>query len=316
MKVVVVSGLSGAGKTVALKQYEDLGYTCIDNLPLALIEPLIMRLLGKVERRARARAQAAVKTPATTRRTRSDGPAARREEGRYERVAIGIDARESPGEIRRFPQILERLRGRGVAVRVLFLTASDEVLLRRYGETRRPHPLADGNTSLLEAITRERQLLAPIADRADDPLDTTAMNLHELREAIHQRLPEAAKGALAVLFLSFGFKNGVPSGCDFLFDVRCLSNPHWTPRLKHLTGRDAPVIEWLDARDDVQRMLADITGFLDPWLPVFRSQDRAYVTIGVGCTGGQHRSVYLVERLAARFRPHFDPVMVKHKELR
>ena len=286
MKLIVVSGLSGAGKTVALKQYEDLGYTCIDNIPLALIGPMITRMLG---------------------RTDTD---------RFERLAIGIDARESPSEIRRFPQHLARLRKRGVEVRVIFLTASDEVLLRRYGETRRPHPLADDQTSLLEAIARERVLLAPIADRADDLLDTTAMNLHELREAIHQRLPEAQKGSLAVLFLSFGFKNGAPNGCDFLFDVRCLPNPHWNPKLKHLNGRDEAVAKWLDGREDVQRMLRDIGNFLEPWLPAFRSQDRAYVTIGVGCTGGQHRSVYLVERLADRFRSQFDPVIIKHKELR
>lgn len=286
MKLIVVSGLSGAGKTVALKQYEDLGYTCIDNIPLALIGPMITRMLS-----------------------RSDS-------SRYERLAIGIDAREEPREIARFPQHLARLRKRGVDVRVIFLTASDEIILRRYGETRRPHPLADEKTSLLEAIARERILLAPIANLADEPLDSTSMNLHELREAIHQRLPEAVKGKLALLFLSFGFKNGVPSGCDYLFDVRCLPNPHWTPSLKHLTGRDPAVEKWLDGREEVQKMLHDIRVFLEPWLPKFRSQDRAYVTIGVGCTGGQHRSVYLVEKLAKHFEKSFDPVIVKHKELR
>lgn len=286
MKLIVVSGLSGAGKTVALKQYEDLGYTCIDNIPLALIGPMITRMLGKTDHK------------------------------RYERLAIGIDARESSREIARFPQLLARLRKRGVDVRVIFLTASDEVILQRYGQTRRPHPLVNDQTSLVEAIALERQLLAPIANLADEPIDTTGMNLHELHEAIHQRLPEAETGKLALLFLSFGFKNGVPQGCDYLFDVRCLPNPHWNPALKDLTGRDAAVASWLDGREDVQRMLREIGDFLDPWLPVFRKQDRAYVTIGVGCTGGQHRSVYLVERLGERFRKRFDPVIVKHKELR
>lgn len=286
MKLIIVSGLSGAGKTVALKQYEDLGYVCIDNIPLALTGPMIARMLA-----------------------RSDAT-------RYERLAIGVDARELPEEIRRFPQHLARLRKRGVDVRVIFLTASDDVILRRYGDTRRPHPLVDDHTSLVEAIQLERRLLAPIADLADDPLDTTAMNLHELREAILERLPEAARGKLALLFLSFGFKNGVPSGCDYLFDVRCLPNPHWSPGLRELSGRDEPVMNWLEGREPVQRMRADIIAFLDPWLPAFRAQDRAYVTIGVGCTGGQHRSVYLVERLAEHFRQHFDPVIVKHKELR
>jgi UPF0042 nucleotide-binding protein len=284
VKLIIVSGLSGAGKTVALKQYEDLGYYCIDNIPLALIGTMITRMLA-------------------------------RDEDRYARLALGIDARESPREIRRFPSHLQRLRSRGVDARVVFLTANDEVILRRYGETRRRHPLADADTSLLEAIRRERVLLAPIANVADEPLDTSHMNLHELREAIHARLPEAGAGRLAVLFLSFGFKHGVPDGCDFLFDVRCLPNPHWQPALKKLSGRDPEVAAWLDRHSDVQKMLEDIRAFLEPWLPAFRSQDRAYVTIGVGCTGGQHRSVYLVERLAAHFRASFDPVIVKHKEL-
>lgn len=286
MKLVIVSGLSGAGKTVALKQYEDLGYYCIDNIPLALIHPMIRRMLAK-----------------------SDGQ-------RYERLALGVDARESPSEIAKYPQYLAKLRARGVDARTVFLTASDDVILRRYGETRRTHPLADERTSLVEAIARERVLLAPIADLADEPIDTTDLNLHQLREAIHERLPEATEGKLAVLFLSFGFKNGVPSGCDFLFDVRCLPNPHWDPTLKGLSGTDEAVARWLDVREDVQRMFGDIRDFLEPWLPRFRSQDRAYVTIGVGCTGGRHRSVYLVERLAAHFRGSFDPVIVKHKELR
>ncbi|HKY90022.1 MAG TPA: RNase adapter RapZ [Nevskiaceae bacterium] len=285
MKLVIVSGLSGAGKTVALKQYEDLGYYCIDNIPLALIGTMIGRLLSTADA------------------------------GRYERLALGIDARESPSEIARFPQHLARLRARGVDASVVFLTAADDVILRRYSETRRTHPLADDRTPLIEAIALERRLLAPIADIADEPIDTSGMNLHELREAIHGRLPEALQGRLAVLFLSFGFKNGVPSGCDFLFDIRCLPNPHWDPALKNLTGRDPAVMRWLEGREDVRRMERDIRAFLDNWLPQFRSQDRAYVTIGVGCTGGRHRSVYLVDRLAEHFRRQFDPVIVKHKEI-
>jgi UPF0042 nucleotide-binding protein len=235
--------------------------------------------------------------------------------GRYERLALGIDARELPSEIRRFPQHLARLRDRGVDASVVFLTATDEVILRRYSETRRTHPLADDKTPLTEAIALERRLLAPIADVADEPIDTSRMNLHELREAIHARLPEALQGKLALLFLSFGFKNGVPNGCDFLFDVRCLPNPHWEPTLKPLTGRDDSVARWLESHPAVGRMEHDIRAFLDPWLPQFRSQDRAYVTIGVGCTGGRHRSVYLVERLAAHFSALFDRVIVKHKEI-
>jgi UPF0042 nucleotide-binding protein len=285
MRLVIVSGLSGAGKTVALKQYEDLGYYCIDNMPLALVAPMV--------RRVRRGAQ----------------------DARYERLALGIDARESPHEIARFPGYLHKLQDIGVDVQLLFLTASEEVLLRRYSETRRRHPLSTEDLSLLEAIRHERNLLAPIANFAHQPLDTTSMNLHELREAVLQRLPESIAGRLTVLFLSFGFKNGVPDGCDYVFDVRCLPNPHWDARLRPLTGRDAPVQEWLQGRSEVRAMLDDVGGFLERWLPAFRSQDRAYVTVAVGCTGGQHRSVYLVERLAERFRGQFEQVIEKHREL-
>lgn len=284
MRLVIVSGLSGAGKTVALKQYEDLGYYCIDNIPLALITALIKRIAGRA------------------------GP------GDDERIALGIDARERPSEIRRFPAHLKKFQAHGIEVRVLFLTASDEVLLRRYGETRRRHPLSTDQVSLPEAIRLERKLLAPIADCADEPIDTSHLNLHELREAIHARLPEAGAGLLSVLFLSFGFKNGVPDGIDFLFDVRCLPNPHWNEDLRRLSGRDAPVAEWLDKQPPVRKMFHDIRAFLGDWLPAFRAQDRAYVTVAVGCTGGQHRSVYLVERLVEHFRGQFDEVVGKHRE--
>lgn len=284
MKLIIVSGLSGAGKTVALKQYEDLGYYCIDNIPLTLIAPMMKRALQG-------------------------------EDPRYERIALGVDARESPQEISRFPGYLQRLRDRGVDARVLFLTANDEVLLRRYSETRRRHPLSSDQLSLLEAIQFERELLAPIANFADEPLDTSAMNLHELREAMLQRLPEASAGRLSVLFLSFGFKNGVPEGCDYVFDVRCLPNPHWNSLLRPLTGRDPPVAEWFAERPEVKRMVTNIGDFLGTWLPEFRSQDRAYVSVAVGCTGGQHRSVYIVERLAERFHGCFEQVIHKHREL-
>ena len=285
MKLVIVSGLSGAGKTVALKQFEDLGWYCIDNIPLALIEPMMRRALSK------------------------------RAGKRYERLALGIDARETAAQIRRFPNYLTRLRAKGVDVQVLFLTAQDEVLLRRYSETRRKHPLSSGKLSLLEAVRKERQLLQPIANFVEEPLDTSHMNLHELREAVYQRISEAVAGKLSVLFLSFGFKNGTPAGVDYLFDVRCLPNPHWEPGLRKLTGRDAKVGEWLKSHTPVTAMIHDVQGFLETWLPAFRAQDRAYLTIAIGCTGGQHRSVYIVERLAEHFRERLDQVMHKHRDL-
>jgi len=199
-------------------------------------------------------------------------------------------------------------------VDVLFLTADEEIILKRYSETRRKHPLSDGQTSLVEAIRQERALLAPIANAADVTLDTTRLNLHELRSAIDSQMPGATR-KLSVLFLSFGFKNGIPDGADYVFDVRCLPNPHWVPALRPLNGRDAPVAEYLGAQPEVADMQADIRRFLDRWLPTFEAQDRAYVTIGIGCTGGQHRSVFVVEQLAPHYKDRFAQVVIKHREL-
>ncbi len=284
MKLVVVSGLSGAGKTVALRQYEDLGWYCIDNIPLDFVEPLVAHALIH-------------------------------NDTRYGRLAIGVDARESPTQIGYFPEHLESLRTRGVDVDVLFLTADEEVILKRYSETRRKHPLSDAQTSLVEAIRLERALLAPISNAADVTLDTSKLNLHELRGAIDRRLPTGTNMKLSVLFLSFGFKNGIPDGADYVFDVRCLPNPHWVPELRPLSGRDAGVASYLATQPEVTAMQADITGFLERWLPSYEAQDRAYVTVAIGCTGGQHRSVYLVEQLAPHFKQRFPQVVIKHREL-
>ncbi len=284
MKLVIVSGLSGAGKTVALKQYEDLGYYCIDNLPLAMFGPISRR-------------------------------AAHNTDGRYDRLAVGVDARESPQEIARFPRYLERLRERGIETRVVFLRAEDSVLLRRYSETRRSHPLARGDLSLAEAIRAEAQLLAPIASLADATIDTTGKNLHELREEIQGQIPGGGSGKLIVQLESFGFRNGVPEGADFVFDIRCLPNPHWEPTLRNLSGRDTAVAAWFERQSLVQRMVSDLTSFLGRWLPEFRRQDRAYLSVAVGCTGGQHRSVYVVERLAASLRSEYEHLTVRHREL-
>lgn len=281
MKLVIISGLSGAGKTVALKQYEDLGYYCIDNLPLGLLGPLAMR----------------------SQRTK-----------RYARLAVGVDARASPREIARFPKILAAQRDRGVESEVLFLTAQDDVILRRYSETRRKHPLTGATLSLSEAIQRERQLLEPIADVADVTIDTTDLNLHALREEIRLRQPENP-ARLSLVLMSFGYKNGLPPGADYVFDVRWMPNPHWVPELSPLDGRDAAVAGFLEKEPGVPKMTHDIQAFLEAWLPRFQAQDRAYVTVAIGCTGGRHRSVYVVEKLAAAFRGRYDPVVVRHKEL-
>lgn len=284
MRLVIVSGLSGAGKTVALKQYEDRGYYCIDNIPLDLVQPLLTH---------------AVDNP---------GP-------RYRKLALGIDARCDPLEIERFPAVLDSLRGQAIDVHVLFLTADDSVILRRYNETRRRHPLSNPEVSLLDAIRLERRLLKPIADLADVPLDTTNLNLYELRAAVGARLPEPGTHGLSLLFLSFGFKNGGPEGADFVFDARVLPNPHWVPDLRALTGRDAPVVDYFRSQTLVGQFLDDTRAYLERWLPAFEAQDRPYVTVAIGCTGGQHRSVYLAERLGQAFAGRFEQVVVKHREL-
>ena len=233
---------------------------------------------------------------------------------RYQQLAVGIDARASSREIARFQKTLARHKERGVETQVIFLTAANEVILRRYSETRRKHPLTGETLTLAEAIQRERDVLEPIADVADVTIDTSALNLHELREAIRLRLPESP-GRLSLVLMSFGFKNGIPEGADYVFDVRNLPNPHWVPALSPLDGRAPAIAAFLEKDPAAVKMTQDIRAFLENWLPGFQAQDRAYVTVAIGCTGGRHRSVYVVEQLAAGFRGRYDPVVVKHKEL-
>ncbi len=281
-----VSGLSGAGKSVALNMLEDLGYYCIDNLPLVLADALNPTELAAGQ-------------------------------PRYERVAVGIDARAVSSDIAGFPAQVDRLRDNNpqFVTRVLFFSAQDEVILRRFSETRRKHPLTDKETPLPEAIAKERLLLAPIAEYADLSFDTTHTNLHQLRERIQNSLSPGEGGELSILFQSFGFKFGMPDGLDLVFDVRCLPNPHWEKDLRPLSGFDPAVAEWLEHSSLVMEMFNDISGFLGRWLPRFCEQDRNYVTVGIGCTGGRHRSVYLVERLTQHFAAQYPVVLKRHTEL-
>ncbi len=283
MQLVIISGLSGAGKTVALKQYEDLGYFCVDNLPLALVSNMAERTVQTMEKR-------------------------------YERLAVGIDARESPDEIALFPKYLDSLRERNIDIRVVFLTADEQVLLHRYSDTRRKHPLSDARTSLLEAIRKEVRLLEPISTAADAIINTSRLNLHELREKVLEQAPGDGGDKLSVQLMSFGFKHGTPEDADFVFDVRCLPNPHWETALRGLTGRDEAVAEWLERHPSVHKMTSDIRTFLEQWVPEYQKQDRAYLTIAIGCTGGKHRSVYLVEKLAKYFEQRVDHIIIKHRE--
>ena len=284
MKFVVVTGLSGSGKSVALNTLEDLGYYCIDNLPSFLLESYADALISE--------------------------PAAR-----FAETAVGVDARNAPEDLLRVPPVVARLRDAGIAAEIVLLEADDEVLVQRFSETRRRHPLTNSDTSLADAIRRERELLAPLLSSADLNIDTTRTNLHELRDLMRRRVAERPAGVLSLLFLSFGFKRGVPRDADLVFDARCLPNPHWEPGLRPLTGRDPEVVAFLERDPRVPAYLDQVGGFLQAWLPCFRDEGRSYLTVAIGCTGGQHRSVYLVEQLARRFRGTEPRVLVSHREL-
>ena len=285
MKLVILSGLSGSGKSVALHTLEDLGYYCIDNLPLFLLHDLVHGL-GK----------AALTEPLT-------------------HTAVGIDARTSADQLRLLPELIRTAQEHGVECRVIFLETHPDTLMRRFSETRRRHPLTRGDRALSEAVALERELLAPIRACADLCLDTTLTNVHELRDQVRGWLVGSASPKASLVLQSFGFKHGVPQEVDFVFDVRCLPNPHWQAELKPLTGRDAPVIAFLKASAAVRQMSLDLQTFFRQWIPSFETDGRSYFTIAIGCTGGQHRSVYMTETLRRSFEADGHRVIVRHREL-
>ena len=237
------------------------------------------------------------------------------EEPIYRRLAVGLDARNRPADLASIPDLLAGLTKAGLRCEILYLHAEDEVLLRRYAETRRRHPLAGAGKSLADAIAEERRLLHPLIDSADLVIDTSRMSVHELRDLVLQRVEPQGPGRLSILFESFGFKHGTPGDADFVFDARTLPNPYWEPTLQALTGRDGPVAAFLEASPQVHRMVHDLVQFLDGRIPDYEAANRGYLTIAIGCTGGQHRSVYLAERLAAHFRPRYPQLLVRHNAL-
>jgi UPF0042 nucleotide-binding protein len=283
MRLVVISGRSGSGKTSALNILEDVGFTCIDNLPVSLLSDLITKL---------------------------------KSENLSEdlKLAVGIDARNLFGDLNLIPKELKTIEARGISVNVLFLQSRRADLLRRYSETRRKHPLSSTEVSLKEAIDLEKEILAPIAEIADRIIDTSGLSLHQLRDLIRNTVVPNDTEHMAILFESFGFKHGVPSDADFVFDVRCLPNPHWKLELRAQTGNDPEVIEFLESQVDVASMLADIIGYLTRWIPKHEVNNRSYLTVAIGCTGGQHRSVYLANRLTEHFSQNYPLVKVVHKE--
>jgi UPF0042 nucleotide-binding protein len=237
----------------------------------------------------------------------------RSNESTYGSTAVGVDARNRPAEIASVPQLVDELKRGAVNCEVLFLRADEDALIKRYSETRRRHPLSRDGLGLTDAIRQERALLEPIADAADLVIDTTRTSVHDLRELIRQRVAGRAEGRMSILFESFAYRHGVPDDADFVFDVRSLPNPYWEPGLARLTGRDAAVVEYLERHPVVARMFGDIAGFLEHWIPELVRTNRSYLTIAIGCTGGQHRSVYLVERLAQHFAKLYPLVHARHQ---
>lgn len=279
-KLLIVSGRSGSGKSSALNILEDLGYFCIDNLPLSLLPSLVKHFHA---------------TP------------------HISRIGVGVDVRSLPDDLSRFDKVMSELDSLGVQTDTLFLDARDDVLLARFSATRRRHPLSTDTVSLSEAIQQEKAILDPIASRASVYLDTSTLNVHELQQTLAARLANTAQ--ITILFESFGYKHGVPLDADFVFDVRCLPNPHWQTSLRELTGQDQAVHDFLDGHAEVEALFHDISQFLLKWLPRITADHRHYLTVAIGCTGGQHRSVYIVERLADFMTSRVPNIQTLHREL-
>ena len=284
MRLIIVSGRSGSGKSTALDVLEDNGFYCIDNLPAGLLPELAERALLHTELL-------------------------------HPQVAVSIDARNLPSHLKRFPELLEEVRARHIKCDVIYLDADEETLLKRFSETRRRHPLTNESRSLAEAIADESLLLGPIIDLADLKIDTTHLNLYQLRDSLKLRLLNQPEPGTAFLLESFGFKRGMPVDADLVFEVRCLPNPYWKPDLRDFSGLDQPVVDYLSAQADVEDMYQDILAYLTKWLPRFAASNRAYVTVAIGCTGGHHRSVYLANRLGEALKPILKNVQTRHRDL-
>ena len=282
---MIVSGLSGAGKSVVLNTLEDLEFYCIDNLPVSLL--------------ARLGDEA------------SSGAG-----GLPQRVAAGVDARSQEAALRKLPDTLESMRADGVLTEVVFVEASDDVLTKRFSETRRRHPLSSAKVALPDAIHKERGLMAAVCEIADLRIDTSFTAVHELRDLVRERIARRGPAATSIQLISFGYKHGTPRDADFVFDVRCLPNPHWSRELRKFSGREQPVADFLLRQNLVRRMLADLKRFLDQWIPRFEAENRSYMCVAIGCTGGHHRSVFLIEQLAAHLRRGGRQIIIKHRDLR
>ncbi|MFT5117160.1 MAG: UPF0042 nucleotide-binding protein [Kiritimatiellia bacterium] len=281
MQLVIISGRSGSGKSTALNVLEDIGFTCIDNLPASLL-PALAEHSHTLESM---------------------------------RYAVSIDARNHNKDLKQLPDIILSSPINKLDYQIIFLDANDDALIQRFSETRRKHPLSNSTTDLREAIIEEHNLLKPILELADISIDTSDMKYHDLRDFIKRRFVTVDDDNLAIMFQSFGFKYGIPKDSDLLFDVRCLPNPHWKPELRPLTGKDEAVQKFLSEQPQVEEMYQDIKQFLKRWLPRYKENNRSYITIAIGCTGGQHRSVYLCERLGNHFAEISSNIQHRHREL-
>lgn len=284
MRLIIVSGLSGSGKTVALHVLEDLGYYCIDNMPAALLKSVVAEVTSGNDQSTQM-------------------------------LAVGVDARNRRKDLEALPRLIEELRKQDIQTELLVLQADDDVLLKRFGESRRRHPLAEHGTALRAAIANERAMLSEVINSADLIIDTSRTSVYELADAIRERVDRRKANVLSVLVESFGFKNGIPADADFVFDLRCLPNPYWTVELRGLTGQDKEVTDFLDAQPTFIAMYDDILAFLNRWIPEYDEVHRSYLTVAIGCTGGQHRSVYMTDKLALALRKEHDPVLTRHNEL-
>lgn len=284
MRLIIISGLSGSGKSVALHVLEDLGFYCIDNIPVPLLKSFVAEIVP-------------------------------RQDPAFEHVGIGLDARSRPSDLAEVPTLVQKLRTDGLVCEIIFLQTDTKTLLSRFSETRRKHPLTNEKTSLEEAIAKERELLGPIINSAELVIDTTGMSVYALREQIRERVAPRAPGAVSILIESFGYKHGLPANADFVFDVRCLPNPYWEPQLRALNGKDDAVKTFLDAAPMVQSMVDDIAAFLEEWIPRYQDFQRSYLTVAIGCTGGMHRSVYVAEAVARRLAEKHANIRTHHNEV-
>ncbi len=284
MKLLILTGLSGSGKSIALDTLEDCGFYCIDNLPITLLDDFVSNVMLQ-------------------------------DQATYSKTAIGIDARNHGDSLYAFADKLAYIRAHGIECSVIYMQAEEAILLKRYSETRRRHPLTNLNLSLKEAIKIEKDMLKSVANLADLIIDTSRTHYHQLRELVRDYVQEGAQQKISIQTQSFGFKHGIPLDADFVFDARCLPNPYWNPALRGLTGKDQAVIDFLQSEVVAMEFFQDISALLERWVPRFEQENRSYLTVAVGCTGGQHRSVFLIDSLARYFQSKAFNVIVRHREL-